>query len=464
MTKIIDIRFYGEWSRGRLFPRLHLSLVLAGIWLIGVAMTTWPSPVSADHGETLGSIAAGGRLYDNWSRELAKKSPKKLHPLYSPEGPHSREPAETWRCVVCHGWDYRGDEGAFRTGPDYTGIKGISGMAGASKEAILEVVASEKHGYAELFDEEALDDIAAFVSAGQIDMENHINLITRRIKGDPTGSAAVFSTVCSSCHGNDGTAMAEIPPIGDEVRLDPWKALHKMLNGHPGDEMPALRVFELQTVVDLLAYQQTLPSADVLTSILRGGKLYDDWGREINYRYPESLHPAYPEGRTVPPGTSSWRCVECHGWDYKGTAGVKGIARMAGAHPVMIMRTLRDEQHALPKALKYRDLWDLATFVSRGQVDMGEYIDQGTLRARTTGEVDHAYFSALCASCHGEKGTEIRTMPAIGRVANDNPWKALHKMLNGHPGEYMPAWQVALSPKAVKDILAKMQKLPERRR
>jgi len=337
-------------------------------------------------------------------------------------------------------------------------------MAGASKEAILEVVAGEKHGYAEVFDEEALDDIAAFVSAGQIDMENHINLITRRIKGDPSGSAAVFSTVCSSCHGNDGTAMAEIPPIGDEVRLDPWKALHKMLNGHPGDEMPALRVFDLQTVVNLLAYQQTLPSADVLSSILRGGKLYDDWGREINYRYPDSLHPAYPEGRTVPPGTSSWRCVECHGWDYKGTAGVKGITRMVGAHPAMIMRTLRDEQHALPKALKYRDLWDLATFVSRGQVDMGEYIDQGTLRARTTGEVDHAYFSALCASCHGENGTDIRTMPAMGRVAKDNPWKALHKILHGHPGEYMPAWQVALSPKAVKDILAKMQKLPLRRR
>jgi len=68
MTKIIDTWFYGERSRGRLLPRLHLSLILAGLWLFGLAVTTWPGPVRADHGETLGSIASGGRLYDNWSR------------------------------------------------------------------------------------------------------------------------------------------------------------------------------------------------------------------------------------------------------------------------------------------------------------------------------------------------------------------------------------------------------------
>jgi len=464
MKTNIDQRIDEYRTRGLSQSILRWTVMVIGLWVFSIGASLPTSVIASGHGATLGSIAAGGRLYDNWPRELAKRSPKEAHPLYPAEGPKSREPAETWRCVVCHGWDYRGDEGAFRTGSDYSGIKGISGMAGASEDAILEVVADDKHGYAELFDEEALRDIAAFVSKGQIDMEQHIDLVSRRVKGDPSGSAAIFSTVCSSCHGDDGTVMAEIPPIGDEVRLDPWKALHKMLNGHPGDEMPALRVFDMRTVVNLLAYQQTLPSANVLTSVLRGGKLYDDWGRDKNYRYPEDNHPAFPEGREVRPGTSSWRCVECHGWDYKGTAGVKGITKMAGAHPAAIMRILRDETHALPKVLKYKDLWDLATFVSRGQIEMNEYIDPGTMKARTTGELDGSHFSALCATCHGESGTDIRTMPAMGRVAKENPWKSLHKILHGHPGEYMPAWQVALSPKVIKDLLAKMQTLPVRRR
>jgi len=35
--------------------------------------------------------------------------------------------------------------------------------------------------------------------------------------------------------------------------------LHKIRNGQPGMPMPALRVLPVQTLVDILAYTQTLP-------------------------------------------------------------------------------------------------------------------------------------------------------------------------------------------------------------
>jgi hypothetical protein len=35
--------------------------------------------------------------------------------------------------------------------------------------------------------------------------------------------------------------------------------LHKILNGHPGEKMPAMRAFDRQVVRDILAHIKTLP-------------------------------------------------------------------------------------------------------------------------------------------------------------------------------------------------------------
>jgi len=463
MAAIIDKRLNRSQGGARCHQALILSLLVLGFWVVGAGSMVPSGAQASEADATLRSIATGGRLYDNWARELEKRRPKNIHPLYPADGPLADEPAETWRCVVCHGWDYRGSEGIFRSGPNATGIKGISGMAGAPEKTVIKAIAGGKHGYDRYFDKKALKDIAAFVRFGQVPMRNHIDEASGRVKGEPTGSAELFATVCGSCHGVDGTAMQEIPSIGDETRDDPWQGLHKMLNGHPGDAMPALRVFDMASIVDLLAYQQTLPSADALIRVTRSGMLYDDWGREIKFQYPKTPHPAWPKNRKVAPGTSSWRCVECHGWDYKGTEGIKGITGMAGADPRDVMNVLADETHRVDKTLKHKDLWDLATFVTRGQIDMGEFIEPGSGKARGAKTKDLVYFSALCATCHGEDGTEVRTMPAMGRVAKDNPWKALHKILNGHPGETMPSWQVALTPQGIKDMMASLQSLPEKR-
>ena len=47
-------------------------------------------------------------------------------------------------------------------------------------------------------------------------------------------------------------------PLGQFARGNPWATLHRILNGHPDEEMPALRVLEPEILADILAYVQTL--------------------------------------------------------------------------------------------------------------------------------------------------------------------------------------------------------------
>lgn len=409
------------------------------------------------------SVAAGGRMYDNWMRELAMKMPREVHPLYPKEGRLADKPAETWRCVTCHGWDYLGDRGAYNTGENYTGITGIAGMIGKEAADVAKILSDDKHGYGELFDDMAMRDISNFVVKGLVPMDRVINRSTRQALSEPVTTSTHFSTICVNCHGFDGRMMDTIPPLGDAARADPWQALHKMLNGHPGDDMPALRAFDVRTTLSTLAFVQGLPPRDPLYAVARGGKLYDDWAEEIDRKYPEDRHPAFPKDKKVETGSSTWRCVECHGWDYKGAHGIRGIRNMAGAHPNAIMKVLTDDTHDLDHKLHYSDLYDLAVFVSQGQVEMNEYIDARTKEARGNADNSTQYYLTLCATCHGDEGKAIRTMPPMGRVATERPWQALHKTLHGHPGDEMPAWQASMSPATIKDILAKLQTLPKRK-
>ena len=42
---------------------------------------------------------------------------------------------------------------------------------------------------------------------------------------------------------------------------NPWEVMHKLMNGQPGEQMPALRALDHQVVLDLLAHLKTLPTA-----------------------------------------------------------------------------------------------------------------------------------------------------------------------------------------------------------
>lgn len=52
--------------------------------------------------------------------------------------------------------------------------------------------------------------------------------------------------------------MINTTPLREVVLRDPWHAFHKIINGHPDEAMPALRVFGTGVLMDILTYVQTL--------------------------------------------------------------------------------------------------------------------------------------------------------------------------------------------------------------
>jgi thiosulfate dehydrogenase len=40
---------------------------------------------------------------------------------------------------------------------------------------------------------------------------------------------------------------------------NPWEVMHKIMNGQPNEQMPALRAIDRQVAVDIMAHLATLP-------------------------------------------------------------------------------------------------------------------------------------------------------------------------------------------------------------
>ena len=210
------------------------------------------------------TLAAGGRIYDNWWEALDREEPEGTHPAYPAAG--GQEGATTWRCKECHGWDYRGADGVYRQGSHYTGIKGIADAIGADETAIAAALRTPPHGYTEeMITDEELARVAAFVSRGQVDMSAYIDLDTREIiAGDMENGRAIYQTVCAACHGFDGRRLdwgdTDGPAyVGTEAVAAPDEVLNKILNAHPGVEMVNLRAFGVEAAGDVLIYISTLP-------------------------------------------------------------------------------------------------------------------------------------------------------------------------------------------------------------
>lgn len=117
--------------------------------------------------ETESAIARGGRLYDKWFTENKSAKPTGDHSAYPHKG--GRYGKDTsWRCKECHGWDYRGKDGAYASGGHATGIKGINGSAGKDPAVIVAVLKDKTHGYTDkVLSAQDFNDLALFVSRGR---------------------------------------------------------------------------------------------------------------------------------------------------------------------------------------------------------------------------------------------------------------------------------------------------------
>jgi thiosulfate dehydrogenase len=229
--------------------------ILAALAIATLGAVTGPAAVAA---ETESAIARGGRLYDKWFAENKAAKPTDDHPAYPHKGGKYGKDA-SWRCKECHGWDYKGKDGAYASGGHATGIKGIEGAAGKDAAAIVAILKDKNHGYVDaMLSAEDMNDLALFVAKGQIDVSKYYDAATKKPKGDATKGEVYFNTLCAGCHGKDGKKLKDAPPLGSVADNVP-EMLHKILNGQPGEAMPALRALDPQISADIAVHLQSLP-------------------------------------------------------------------------------------------------------------------------------------------------------------------------------------------------------------
>lgn len=229
------------------------SLIVGAVFSAVLTLASYPATA-----ETESSLARGGKLYDKWYGVIKAEKPTKSHPLYPSSGKYADKPASNWRCKECHGWDYRGKDGAYASGSHASGIAGINGMMGADPADVVAVLKGDSHGFAGKLNDADMTDLANFVSQGQVDMDPFIDRASKAPKGDAAKGAAYYNTICAGCHGVDGKLPKDMKPFGAQMD-NPWEVMHKILNGQPAEQMPALRALDRQVIADIMSHMTTLP-------------------------------------------------------------------------------------------------------------------------------------------------------------------------------------------------------------
>lgn len=211
-----------------------------------------------------------------------------------------------------------------------------------------------------------------------------------------------------------------------------------------------------------LVFVSTLFAQPENADLARGGAMYDNWWAVTGLDKPMTDHPLWASrpdttsnSRT---GADTWRCKECHGWDYKGVDGVysggshrTGITGILGTTktPQEVFDLLKSDHGYGTAGITDDDIWDLAAFVSQGLIDtdniigtdgtfIGDVVNGKTLFDSGIGT------NISCATCHGPLG--LNPPPGhpdfdeyVGLLSNENPWEFQHKVQFGQPGTPMPS-------------------------
>lgn len=217
----------------------------------------------------------GGRLYDNWFVILDVLPPEGDHPLWQTQDSNLRSGTVTWRCSTCHGWDYKGADGAYGlNSAEYTGFPGVLNMVGTTNLEILAWLNGSNnpdHDFSELMNPGAFIDLIAFLRTKQVDVALIIDYQDKSALGRPADGRELFDESCALCHGEDGSALnfntAQNPIFIGDVALDnPWKFVHRVRFGSllTTDHSFELTGWSLPKIADTLAYSQKLPPGNPL--------------------------------------------------------------------------------------------------------------------------------------------------------------------------------------------------------
>lgn len=442
------------------------------------------------------NIGRGGQLYDKYWKVTGGTAPTGEHPLYPTFGAKTGE--TTWRCKECHGWDYLGKDGRYAGGSHYTGINGLFPTTKSLWTAFIIIKDEHNFDTSELSDTDIWD-LVRFYREGLIDINSILNK-DGSFNGDISSGQALYddgipgidgggtttNSSCTGCHGSDGTneivtGFDAFP--GFLSNDNPQEFAHKIRFGHPGSSpaMPASEdiVGSLRDVADLSAYSQTLsPILWSTNSVSRGGQLYDKYWVVTAGSAPTGDHALYPADG-VKTGADTWRCKECHGWDYIGKegrySGGSHYTGIAGLYPAnktkwQAYMEIKDGHGYGAGELTDVDIWDLVAFYDAGMYDINFILNSdGTFRGNTT--TGQTLFEngigggSSCASCHGTDGLNA-VVPGFtdypGFLSNDNPQEYAHKVIYGQPGSNMViTYDHGVTLQNVSDLSAWSQTLPQ---
>ncbi len=217
----------------------------------------------------------------------------------------------------------------------------------------------------------------------------------------------------------------------------------------------------------------------------RGGQLYDTWWKVtgvLDANEPEETNPDYTKTQGKKTGSATFRCKECHGWDYAGKDGAygsggrfTGVPGLLGAahrmSPEAVYKLLREgrsdgSHRGYAAHLSEVDTWDLVRFVKEGIVDLSPHVSLAKKEPIGADAVAGGESFSRCAGCHGIDGKKTNFGKAdapeyVGTIAIENPWELVHKVRFGHPGSKMPAtFREGWPLKNVVNVLAYARTLP----
>lgn len=212
---------------------------------------------------------------------------------------------------------------------------------------------------------------------------------------------------------------------------------------------------------------------------LGGGVLYDHWTAAIGVDEPEGDHPLWKTQTTnTRSGKDTWRCKECHGWDYRGVEGVYGSgSHRTGFKGIMDAVTMSEDDllawmdgtknpdHDFSVFFDDAQLMMVVDFVQRGVKDTTPYINADKTVNGDAGR-GKELFENTCKECHGEDGRvfnfgSVDAPEYVGTIAADNPWEFWHKVSFGQPNTNMPsALKNGWPMQDIADVLAYAQTLP----
>jgi thiosulfate dehydrogenase len=371
-----------------------------------------------------------------------------------------------------------------------TGFGGVMEMSGKDANEILGILkgsANPDHDFSAYMDDQALTDIALFLSEKLMDYSTLINDDKSLVGGDTAAGEEFFAGNCVDCHGPQGLALnfgsVEEPEYQGTIAIDnPWEFMHKARFGQPGfAEMPALESDDvsMEEYANLLAHTATFPTSSLVSE---GGVLYDNWIKAMGVDTPATDQPLFATQTTnTRTGTDTWRCKECHGWDYKGAdgaygsgshqTGFKGVLDAAAMsaedltawlngtknpdHNFTGDGMLGDAQVEMMVAFLQSDKIDAPAFVNSDKTIIGGDADRGK-----------QVYEFYCSTCHGEDGRAHNfgsdaEPEFLGTVAADNPWEFVHKVNYGNPATIMPSGvNMPWTLQDIIDLLAYTQSLP----